>query len=323
MALPVTGPRPVTFVTSPRLSELAGVDLVLASETLQHTGSFKFRAGLANASQAESDHLIAASSGNFGQALAFACRLLGKRCTIVMHRDSQVFKIDAIRGYGAEVELVDPQTKPRAVRLAELLAEHPGAVAAYPSDGEPTLRGNESLGVEVLEHQPGFDAVVAPIGGGGIIVGLYRAARRLGSAIAIWAAEPRSANDVAESFRSGRLVTYPTPPNTIADGVRVLGLSEPNWAVVREGCRGVIEVDETGIVEATRLLFTLANLKAEPTGALSLAAVLSDPGRFRDQRVCCLITGANVDPALYAGILTGSSPPSQANPRLNSMERGR
>lgn len=303
MIEPKIGPRLVTFVASERLNAHTGLDLTLASETFQHTGSFKFRAAYFNAARARGDHLIGASSGNFGQALAYACQLHSKRCTVVMHHDSQQVKIDAVRGYGAHVELVDPQVKPRAVRMAELLVEHPDATAAYPSDGEPTLAGNESLGMEVLEHKPGFDAVVAPIGGGGIIVGLHRAARRLASTTAIWAAEPLTANDVAESFRTGRLVTYPAPPNTMADGVRVLGLSEENWSVVREGCRGVLEVEEERIAEATRILFSFANLKAEPTGALSLAAVLTRPELFVGQRVCCLVTGANVDPEVYARIL--------------------
>lgn len=302
----ITGPRPVTFVHAPLLNAETGLDLVLASETLQFTGSFKFRAGFSNASRAAGDHLIAASSGNFGQALAYACQLLGKRCTIVMHQDSQPIKVAAVRSYGAEVDLVDPKVISRASRLAELLDRHPDATAAYPSDGEPTLAANESLGLEVLGHEPRFDAIVAPIGGGGIVIGLERAARRLGVRPHIWAAEPLSANDVAESFRTGRLVTFATPPPSMADGARVLGLSEANWSVVRTCCRGVIEVEESRIAEATRRLFELANLKAEPTGALALAAVLSRPEAFRGQRVCCLVTGANVDPAIYANLLLES-----------------
>lgn len=301
----VSGPRPVTFVESARLNEHAGLSLVLASETFQHTGSFKFRAAFENVARAASDHVIAASSGNFGQALAFACRLAGKRCTIVMHHDSSPLKIRAVREHGAHVELVDASVKARALRQAELLAEHPGSIGAFPSDGEPTLAANEKFGLEILGHEPAFDSVVAPIGGGGIVVGLSRAAQRLGVQPAIWAAEPVTANDVAESFRTQRLVSFSAPPHTIADGVRVLGLSESNWAVVRAGCRGVIEVEDAQIVEATRLLFTLANLKAEPTGALSLAAVLAQPELFRGQLVCCVVTGANVDPAAYARILLG------------------
>lgn len=298
-------PRPTTFVLSPQLSAHAGIDVTIASETLQYTGSFKFRGALNTAAQSSASHLIAASSGNFGQALAFACRLLGKRCTIVMPHDSAAVKMDAVRGYGATVDPVDTRVKSRAARLAELQAEFPDAEVAFPSDGEPMLAGNESLGAEILAHAPRFNAVVAPVGGGGVIVGLIRAARRMQRPVDIWAVEPRVANDVAESFRQGRHITLPAEPTTLADGVRTLGTSAANWATIREGCRGVIEVDEPEIVKATQLLFGLANLKAEPTGALSLAAVLSQPERFKGQRVCCVVTGGNVDPAVYIRILQG------------------
>lgn len=296
-------PRPALFVTSAALNAHSGLDLTFASETLQHTGSFKFRGAYNTAAQTSASHLIATSSGNFGQALAFACRLHGKRCTVVMPQDSPAVKVDAVRAHGAHVELVDTRVKPRAARLAELLAEFPDAAAAHPSDGEPMLAGNETLGAEILRHDPPFDTVVAPVGGGGVVVGLIRAARRLGSRATIWAAEPTVANDVAESFRTGRRVTLPAEPATLADGVRGLGVSAANWAVIRDGCRGVIEVEESRIAQATRLLFMLANIKAEPTGALALAAVLSRPQRMSRQRVCCVVTGGNADPSTYARIL--------------------
>jgi threonine dehydratase len=220
-----------------------------------------------------------------------------------MPHDAAPIKVAAVRDFGADVELVDTRITPRLVRLAEVLARHPGAEAAYPSDGERTLAGNESLGKEILAHRPSFDAVIAPIGGGGVIVGLIRAARRTGSSTSIWAAEPRMANDVAESFRTGRLVRMSREPTTLADGVRALGLSEENWNVVRDGCRGVFEVDEDRIKTAMRLLFVHANMKAEPSAALALAALLERPDALRGSRVCCLVTGANVDPAAYADVL--------------------
>jgi len=296
-------PRPALFLTSDRLNSLTGLDITLASETLQYTGSFKFRGAFNTAAQTSASHLIGISSGNFGQALAFACKVHGKRCTIVMPETSSTAKVDAVRAYGARVELVDTRTTPRVVRQAELLAEFPGAVGVYPSDGEPMLSGNESLGAEILTREPVFDAVIAPIGGGGVVVGLIRASWRLQSTTEIWAAEPTAANDVAQSFRNGRLTKLAAESASIADGVRGLGLSEANWSVVRDGCRDVIEVEESRIVEATRLLFSLANLKAEPTGALALAAAMTQPQPFVGKRVCCVVTGGNVDPELYASIL--------------------
>jgi threonine dehydratase len=296
-------PRATTFIASPRLNAFLGVDITLASETLQYTGSFKFRGAFNVARHTPHAHIIAASSGNFGQALAFACRLHGKRCTIVMPHDSAKVKVEAVRAYGAEVEFVDTTVTPRAARVAELLAAHPGAVQAHPSDGELMLSGNETLGIEVLSHAPAFDTVVAPIGSGGVVVGLIRAVRRTGRPAAIVAAEPLVANDVARSLREGRRILLEREPTTLADGVRVLGLSAENWEAVRDGCSGVVEVAEPQIAEATKLLFELANLKAEPTGALSLGAVLTAPDRFAGRRVCCIVTGGNVDPAVYVRIL--------------------
>jgi threonine dehydratase len=286
----------------------AGLDITLASEAFQYTGSFKFRGALLTARHAAAPHLIAASSGNFGQALAFACQLAGKRCTIVMPHDSSAVKVEAVRGYGATVDFIETKVKPRATRIAELLAEHPDAVEAHPSDGEPMHVGNETLGVEILVHLPAFDTIVAPVGGGGVVVGLIRAATRLGVRPALFGAEPAAANDLAQSLRAGRRITLPEEPTTLADGVRVLGLSEANWSIVRDGLTGVLEVSEERIAEATRRLFTLANLKAEPTGALALAAVLQAPKLFERQRVCCVVTGGNVDPERYARILRGDLP---------------
>lgn len=300
-------PRATTFVTSPRLNEQLGVDVTFASETLQYTGSFKFRGAFNVARRTPNPHIIAASSGNFGQALAFACRLHGKRCTIVMPHDAAQVKVEAVRAYGAEVDFVDTKLKPRAARVAELLVMHPDAAQALPSDGELMLSGNETLGAEILTHAPAFDTVVAPIGSGGVVVGLIRAARRLDREVTILAAEPLVANDVARSLREDRLIRLTSEPVTLADGVRVLGLSEENWAIVRAGCHGAIEVEEERIAEATRLLFALANLKAEPTGALSFGAVLSAPAQFVGRRVCCVVTGGNVDPAVYIRILQNGS----------------
>src|SRR6186713_2903650 len=140
---PTVAPLPTLFITPSRLNRHVGVDVTLACETLQHTGSFKFRAAFHNATQRKADHLIAVSSGNFGQALAFACQLHGKRCTVVMPHDASPAKVRAVRAYGADVDLVDTRAKTRFERLRELLAAFPEAEAAYPSDGEPTLAGAE------------------------------------------------------------------------------------------------------------------------------------------------------------------------------------
>jgi threonine dehydratase len=301
----VTRPRPTTIVDAPRLSRRLGVHLVLASETLQYTGSFKFRAAYNVASNVGQSHIITASSGNFGQAIAYASALFKKRCTVVMPATAPQIKVDAVREYGAEVELVDVKKKGRLERLAELAKEFPDAYVASPYDDPLVIEGNGSLADELFALRLELDYIIAPIGGGGLTSGIVRAVKRSRENIQVLAAEPALSNDAAQSIRAGHIVALPDESSTIADGARVLRLGDRNWEILRDGLAGVIEVSEEQIMEGVRLLFAFANLKAEPTGALALGAVLADPKRFKGKRVCCVISGGNADPALYAKLVEG------------------
>ncbi|MGH7603779.1 MAG: threonine ammonia-lyase [Gemmatimonadaceae bacterium] len=298
-------PRRTTIIEAPRLSKKLGVDVVLASETLQYTGSFKFRAAYNVASHVKHPHIITASSGNFGQAIAFACSLFGKRCTVVMPATAPSVKVDAVRDYGAEVDLIEVKRKSRLDRVSELSKQFPEAYVASPYDDPLVIDGNSTLADELFTLGLNLDFLIAPIGGGGLTSGLVKAAQRSGKTTAVLAAEPALSNDAAESFRAGHIVALKEESSTIADGARVLRIGDTNWEILKEGLAGVIEVSEEQIREGVRLLFALANLKAEPTGALALGAVLVDPARFRDKRVCCVISGGNADPALYAKLIEG------------------
>lgn len=300
-----TPPRPTTIVDAPRLSKKLGVNLILASETLQYTGSFKFRAAFNVASNVKQSHVITASSGNFGQAIAYACALFGKRCTVVMPSVAPKIKVDAVREYGAEVDLVDLKKKGRLERLGELAREFPQAYVASPYDDPFVIDGNAGLARELFALGLDLDVIIAPIGGGGLTSGLVKAVERSGKKIEVLAAEPLLANDAAESFRAGHIVEQSGESTTIADGARVLRIGDLNWEILSEGLAGVIEVSEDQIREGVRLLFALANLKAEPTGALALGAILAQPDRFKGKRVCCVISGGNADPALYAELVKG------------------
>jgi threonine dehydratase len=301
----VTPPRQTTIVDAPRLSRKLGVDIVLASETLQYTGSFKFRAAYNVASNVSQDHIITASSGNFGQAIAYACSLFGKRCTVVMPATAPKIKVDAVREYGAEVDLVDVKKKGRLERLGELAKQYPAAYVASPYDDPFVIEGNAGLATELFALGLELEFIIAPIGGGGLTSGLVKAVERSGQKTQVIAAEPLLSNDAAESFRAGHIVSLPDESATIADGARVLRLGDRNWEILSDGLAGVIEVTEDQIKEGVRLLFTLANLKAEPTGALAVGAVLAEPERFRGKRVCCVISGGNADPAQYAKLIEG------------------
>jgi len=304
-AVAVTPPRPTTIVDAPRLSRKLGVDILLASETLQYTGSFKFRAAFNVASNVKQDHIITASSGNFGQAIAYACSLFGKRCTVVMPATAPKIKVDAVREYGAEVDLVDVRKKGRLERLAELAKQYPAAYVGSPYDDPLVIEGNASLATELLALGLDLDFIIAPIGGGGLTSGLVKAVERSGTRTQVLAAEPLLSNDAAESFRAGHLTSRKEESATIADGANVLKLGDRNWEILSHGLAGVIEVTEDQIKEGVRLLFRLANLKAEPTGALALGAVLAEPKRFQGKRVCCVISGGNADPAQYAKLIEG------------------
>lgn len=317
-------PRPTTLIESTRLSERLGVDVVLASETFQWTGSFKYRAASNVVRSIPHASVITASSGNFGQAMAFSCRLAGKRCTVVMPANSARVKIDSVQGYGATVDLVDTAVVRRETRVAELAAAEPTAYVASPYDDPFVIQGNASLGKELasinaalassanaagstsaskgLTGRP-FDAILAPVGGGGLAAGLVTGLRAVNDPTAVWAVEPAMANDFVRSLAAGRVVAQEREPQTIADGARTRSVGAHNWAVLQSGVAGAIEVTEDQIAEAVRLCFHLANIKAEPTGAVTVAGLLADPGRFRGKRVCCVVSGGNVDPAVLFKLL--------------------
>lgn len=298
--------RPTTLIESAKLRDHLGIDVSIASETFQHTGSFKFRAAYNVAINVPNDELIGVSSGNFGQALAYAAKLTGKKCTVIMPHNSARVKVDAVVSYGAAVDLINVKEVTRTERLAQIAAERPDAYLASAFDDQFVIDGNSTLADELVDQ--GFDAVIAPIGGGGLTSGILQSFRRHGSGTKVYAAEPLIANDAARSFRARELIANDTEPQTIADGARTLSVGELNWPILRDGLAGVLEVPEEAIVNALLTCFLMANLKCEPTSALPLAALRLNKDLFSNKKVCVVVTGANVDPTLYAKLL--SEPPA-------------
>lgn len=293
--------RPTTIIESAKLREYFGIDLTIASETFQHTGSFKFRAAYNLASSVTNDTIITASSGNFGQALAYACKLLGKKAVIVMPDTSAQVKIDAIKAFGAKLVLIDTNKIARNEKVEQLAADMPSAYKASAYDDQFVIDGNATLGKELALHN--FDSVVVPVGGGGLISGVVNGLRQSGSSTEVIAAEPLLANDGARSYREGRIIPNETEPKTIADGARTISLGTLNFPIIHEQVLDFIEVSDEKIIEALNLYFIHANLKVEPTGALSLGAILENKDRFIGKKVCVIVSGGNVDPAVYAKLL--------------------
>lgn len=299
MSLP--GTLPTTILAPERLRSALGQDLLLVSELGQHTGSFKYRAALHLARSVPHRRIIAASSGNFGQALALACAQLGKQCTIVMPQTSAKVKIEAVRNFGGCVDLIDTQVVSRAARVAALAAADREAYTANAYDDPLIIAGNSSLGEEIAPLD--LDAVLVPVGGGGLSSGIVEGLRRAGKHTRVFGAEPQLANDAARSLRAGRILANEGEPATIADGARTVSLGKHNWAILEDGLAGIVEVPEAAIKDALRLLYRLAEVKAEPTGALSLGALLTRPDLFRGKRIGCVVSGGNVDPEVFERII--------------------
>ena len=294
--------RPTVFVESEKLKTFLNLDLAIASETFQHTGSFKFRAAYNLALNVENDEILTASSGNFGQALAYACRLTNKKCTVVMPETSARIKIEAVRNYGAMVDLVDTKTVGRNARVLQLAAQMPDAYVASAYDDPFVIEGNATLGDEFVAKN--FDTVISPIGGGGLISGISKGLYRSGQLAELLGAEPLLGNDAAKSLRAGKIIPNEVEPPTIADGARTISLGVRNWEIIKRGVREIIEVSDEKIIEAVRLLFALANLKAEPTGALTLGAILENKEKFTGKKICAVVSGGNVDAEIYRQILS-------------------
>lgn len=293
--------RSTFFLPAPALARRLGCELTIASETFQYTGSFKFRAAYNLLSSISHQRIIAASSGNFGQAVAYASQLLGKTCTVVMPATSARVKIAAVQGYGGQVDLIDTRQISRIARVQQLLKEQEGAFQAQAYDDYRVVVGNSTLGKEIFSAA-NFDVLIVPVGGGGLCAGQVIARDHLHVHTEIIGAEPQPGNDAARSLRAGQLIRNEQEPSTVADGARTISLGDLNWEIMRQGVTEILEVPDPVTLDALRTYFAL-NLKVEPTGALALGAVLAHPERFAGKRVCCIVSGGNVDPLVYAHAL--------------------
>lgn len=294
--------RPTTFIESEKLKTFLGLDLTIASETFQHTGSFKFRAAYNLALNVENDEILTASSGNFGQALAFACKLTNKKCVVVMPETSARVKIEAVKNYGATVDLVNTKVVGRNERVLQLAAQMPDVYVASAYDDLFVIEGNSSLGDELSAKD--FDVVISPIGGGGLISGISKGLCGNNYQAELIGAEPLLANDAFRSLQAGKIIVNEQEPQTIADGARTISLGKHNWEIIKSNVTEILEVSDEKIIEAARLLFSLANLKCEPTGALSLGAILENSKIFANKKVCLVVSGGNVDAEIYRQILS-------------------
>ncbi len=284
-------------MTSSTMDHLAGRQLFFKCETFQRGGAFKFR-GACNAvlklgDEAAARGVVTHSSGNHAQALALAARLRGIPATVVMPSTASAVKRAAVLGYGASVVSCDPTMEAREQTAARVVAETGGTLIP-PYDHPDVISGQGTIGLELLEQVPELDAILAPVGGGGLVSGIALAVRELSPATKMLAAEPEGAADAARSKRDGQL-RPPSSPSSIADGL-LAGLGTLTWPVVRDVVEQVITVSEPAIVHAMRLVFERMKLVIEPSAAVAVAAALE--GTMRElpyARVAVVLSGGNVD----------------------------
>lgn len=285
-------------VTCRTLDKRAGRSLFFKCEHLQKVGAFKFR-GACNAVFRLPDDVAARgvvthSSGNHAQALALAARLRAIPAHIVMPSNASAVKRRAVEGYGARVVECAPGLPARETTAEEVVAETGGTLIS-PYDHPDIIAGQGTAALELLEDVPDLDAIVAPVGGGGLVSGTCLAARGAGGRTKVFAAEPKGADDAARSFASGEWVRQ-TDPRTVADGL-LTSLGKLTWPILRDHARGVITVTEEEIVVAMRLAWERAKLLIEPSSAVAIAATLTPA--FREHadlgRVGVILSGGNVD----------------------------
>lgn len=284
-----------------------GFAVYLKCENLQRTGSFKIRGALnklrALSPAERARGVVAFSSGNHAQAVALAARLVSTTAVICMPRDAPAVKVAATRAHGAEIVFYDRHTDDREA-LARRLASETGRVLVPPFDDPMVMAGQGTAALELLEEVPALDALVAPVGGGGLMAGCSTAARALAPGIRVIGVEPETANDTALSLEKGERVTIPPPP-TIADGVRITTPGALTFPILKSNLAGIALVSDDEIRAAVRALAQEVRLVVEPTGAVAAAAVLA--GRLpleRGARVGVILSGGNVDPTLLAEILS-------------------
>jgi threo-3-hydroxy-L-aspartate ammonia-lyase len=289
----------------------SGAQIFVKCENLQRMGAFKFRGAYNFLSTLSAEQrargVVAYSSGNHAQGVALAARLLGAPATIVMPEDAPEVKLAATREYGAEIVLYDRGRSHRE-GIAQALAAERNATLVPPFDDERIVAGAGTVALELLDEVGGLDAIVVPVGGGGLICGTAIAAHGRDPAIGIYGVEPEAGDDFAQSLRAGRRVTIPVP-NTIADGLMTTSPSDLTFGIACEHVRKIVTVSDAELCAAMRFAFERMKIVIEPSGAAALAALLSKRlPELAGKRVGAVISGGNIDAARYAALITSTSP---------------
>lgn len=283
-------------LTNSSINEMAGADLYFKCENFQKIGAFKIRGGM-NASlsltaEQLSRGLATHSSGNHAQAIAFAAKTLGTKAYIVMPSNSPSVKVNAVKGYGAEVIFCEPNQLARETALQKIV-EETGAEFIHPYDDDRVITGQATCVKELISSVPDLDAIFTPVGGGGLLSGTALGTHYFHPSAKVYAGEPEGAADAILSFQSGKVEKAPYV-NTIADGL-LTTLSERTLFIIRKHVENIFLVSEEEIIAALRLVYERMKIIVEPSCVVPLAAILKNSNQFHGQKIGIILTGGNVD----------------------------
>jgi threonine dehydratase len=283
-------------MTCKSINALYGLDLYFKCENFQKIGAFKIRGGMNASLQLTKEQLekgvATHSSGNHAQALAFAAKMLGIKAYIVMPESSPQVKVNAVRGYGAEVTICASNQAARESTLQSIV-DQTGATFIHPYDNDEVITGQATCVKEIIEAMPDVDIVVTPVGGGGLLSGTCLGAHYFKPGLKVYAGEPEGAADAVLSIQSGKVEKAPFV-NTIADGL-LTTLSERTLEIIQAHVADILLVSEDEIKAALRLVYERMKIIIEPSCAVPLAAVLKNADLFKGKKVGIILTGGNVD----------------------------
>lgn len=283
-------------LSSISINKIVGAELFFKCENFQKVGAFKFR-GACNAvfslSEEEAQKGVAThSSGNHAAALALAAKMRGVTAHIVMPSNSPEIKKKAVAGYGAKITFCEPTLQARESTLVSVVKE-PGATEVHPYNNFYVIAGQGTAAKELIEEKGGFDVIMVPVGGGGLLSGTAISTKYLLPDCKVIAAEPAGADDAYRSFKSGKLVPSESP-NTIADGL-LTSLGELNFAIIQERVDDIVTVSEESIVAAMRMIWERMKIIIEPSSAVPLAAILEKKVNVQNKKVGIILSGGNLD----------------------------
>ncbi len=286
--------------TSSLINEISGCKLYFKCENFQKTGSYKMRGalnGIMNLSgEQKNNGVVTHSSGNFAQALSKAAQILGVKAYIVMPSSAPAVKKEGVRSYGGHVIECEPTIEARESTAQEIIEKY-GSSFIHPSNDIPVITGQSTAARELLQTHSTLNAILTPVGGGGLIAGTACSAYYFGNECEVIGAEPEEANDAYRSMISGKIETN-TTTHTIADGLKT-NLGNHNFPIILELVKEIITVSEIEILTAMRLIWERMKIIVEPSSAVALAAVFKKSENFANKEVGIIISGGNVDLQAY------------------------